>query len=153
MGGHLIFATSQTYTGNLGGLAGADGLCQAAADAAGLSGSFVALLSTAAIDTNTRVTITGPVSKTTGDVVAVDSTDLWDGEIQLPIGHDENGTAILGNAWTGSHAGGTAAAAQCSDWVTENGNGRRGMVDTTGGGWFGGSPVTCGEEHRLYCIR
>ena len=39
-----VFVSSQTYDGNLGGLAGADAKCQGLADAAGLKGTFKALL-------------------------------------------------------------------------------------------------------------
>lgn len=37
-----VFVTSTSHTGNLGGLAGADAICQARANEAGLKGNFVA---------------------------------------------------------------------------------------------------------------
>ena len=43
---NVAFVTSGTFTGNLGGLAGVDAKCNAAALSAGLTGMFVAWLST-----------------------------------------------------------------------------------------------------------
>jgi cysteine-rich repeat protein len=41
-----VFVSSQMYDGNLGGLAGADAKCQALADAANLTGTYMAWIST-----------------------------------------------------------------------------------------------------------
>ena len=41
-GSAYVFVTSETYTGNLGGVAGADDKCQALADQAGLPGVYMA---------------------------------------------------------------------------------------------------------------
>lgn len=49
-----VFVTSQTYTGNLGGLAGADAQCNLLAKAAGLEGSYLAWLSDATESPSTR---------------------------------------------------------------------------------------------------
>lgn len=47
-----IFATEQEYNGNLGGLAGADAICQSEADASWLAGTgtYKALLSTSTVN-------------------------------------------------------------------------------------------------------
>src|SRR5262245_12360152 len=47
---NFVFFTSETYRpGSLGGLAGADARCQAAADSQGLPGIYLAYLSTSTI--------------------------------------------------------------------------------------------------------
>lgn len=46
----IMFATSSTHTGNLGGIAGANTICQTRATAAALGGSFRAYISTTQID-------------------------------------------------------------------------------------------------------
>jgi hypothetical protein len=43
----VVFVTSHSYTGNLGGLEGADAICQTLASAAGLPGTFLPWLSSA----------------------------------------------------------------------------------------------------------
>lgn len=50
----LVFVTSQTFSGALGGLAGADAKCQAAASSAGLTGTFKAWLSDGTGSPSTR---------------------------------------------------------------------------------------------------
>ena len=51
-----VFISSQTYVGNLGGLAGADQLCQRLASTAGLTGTFKAFLSSSNSTPATRWT-------------------------------------------------------------------------------------------------
>ena len=51
-GAKLVFTTSASYAGDLGGLAGADAKCAQSASTAGLDGTFVALLSDATTNAN-----------------------------------------------------------------------------------------------------
>lgn len=51
-----MFWSTNTYTGNLGGLTGANQKCQLEADAATLGGTWVAFLYTLADDPSARVT-------------------------------------------------------------------------------------------------
>src|SRR5437868_4155746 len=51
---NIVFVTSTRYTANLGGLAGADAICQAHATDAGLPGTYRAWISTAAEAPATR---------------------------------------------------------------------------------------------------
>jgi hypothetical protein len=60
----IVFISSTTYNGNLGGLAGADSLCQGLANNAGLTGLFKAWLSTSTIGPATR--FTHPVGSLSG---------------------------------------------------------------------------------------
>ena len=56
IGYQKVFVTSTTYTGNLGGLSGADSKCQARATAANLSGVWKAWLSTGDLAASSRIT-------------------------------------------------------------------------------------------------
>src|SRR5439155_14460607 len=42
---HRVFVSSANFTGDLGGLHGADGICSSAAGTAGLTGRFIAWMS------------------------------------------------------------------------------------------------------------
>lgn len=78
----IVFVTSTQYTGNLGGLAGADAACQTRANAAGLSGSFKAWLSNATESPSNRFTHSNGVYKMlNGTVIANNWADLVDGVV------------------------------------------------------------------------
>src|SRR5262245_23472284 len=51
---NVAFVTRGVYSGALGGLSGADGICQTAAISAGLPGTFVAWLSTSTVNARDR---------------------------------------------------------------------------------------------------
>src|SRR5262249_27131858 len=89
-----VFVTSLTYTGNLGGLAGADALCQARADAAALGGTYKAWLADDSGSPATRFThSTGEYVLVDGTVVAGNWADLTDGSTGHAIDKTEgNGT-------------------------------------------------------------
>ena len=52
---NYVFATSSLHPGDLGGLAGADAICQQRATAAGLTGTYVAYLTSGGIHASTRL--------------------------------------------------------------------------------------------------
>ena len=71
----IVFVTSSTFEADLGGIAGADGKCQAAASAAGLSGTFYAWLSTSATSPSSHFTRAGAGwARVDGKPVAASST-------------------------------------------------------------------------------
>jgi hypothetical protein len=73
----IVFATSQGFTGNLGGLAGADAICQAEANAAGLPGTYKAFLSdnnTSAADRLNQSSL--PYELVNGTPIAADWADI-----------------------------------------------------------------------------
>jgi hypothetical protein len=164
---NLAFVTSQTFTGALGGLAGADQKCADAATQAGLTGHFVALLSTATVDARDRLVTAGgqPASGPT----LVDGTPLYDSITSVfddhalwnPVGLDENGYDLANDfqanidVWTGTVQGGTKDGSRCADW-TSAGHDHVGLVGELEGGprlWLGFRAVgSCDQELRLYCI-
>ena len=74
----------------MGGLSGADAICQGEADRAGLGGTFVAWLSTSDTDARDRVDDV-LYRRLDGQLVAVDLNDLTDGSIANPINLDVDG--------------------------------------------------------------
>jgi hypothetical protein len=108
---NLVFLSSATYNGNLGGLAGADEKCQALAVAANLDGVFIAWLSSSTTDAIERLAGTaGRFALVDGTLVALDLADLTDGSLVAPIDVTESGVTISdeARAWTGTAASGTA---------------------------------------------
>lgn len=166
----LIFVTSAAFTGNLGGLAGADQKCsEAAKKIAGYAGrAFRAWLSDATIDAATRVPHgTMAYKRLDGTTVATSFADLADGTLNLPPALDETGKPIPGtdsdrSVWTGTdmtgkwdHAGDT-----CNDWSSDQlaNSGSYGDSQRTDFGWCeidGADPPStssCNAQKHLYCI-
>jgi hypothetical protein len=134
----LVFATSQKYSGNLGGLAGADKKCQDLATAPGvdLPGIYKAWLSDSSNSPFTRfVKSPGPYQLVTGEKVADNWDDLTtcDGSapfdcIDHPINITETGDPVVlfEMAWTFTLADGTAGhtgadGSTCQNWTSAEG--------------------------------
>lgn len=95
----IIFVTSTSYTGKLGGLSGADAICNERAKAAGLVGVYQAWLcdGRTAPATPGRCNQAGvPYLRTDGARIADDWANLTDGSLLLnSINRDEFGTAVV----------------------------------------------------------
>lgn len=166
----LVFVTNATFTGNLGGLAGADQKCfEAAKKIPAYAGrGFRAWLSDATIDAATRIPHGMQAYKRLdGSVVATSWTDLADGTLNLPPALDETGKPLPGtesdrSAWTGTdmtgkwdHAGDT-----CNDWSSDQlaNSGSYGDSQRTDFGWcqidgaFPPSTSSCNAAKHIYCI-
>lgn len=132
-----VFTTSQLFTANLGGLAGADAKCQAAADKAKLGGSYKAWLSDSKQAPANRFDAScfngAPFVLVDGTVVAKDWAELTSGTLRNGISKTETGSAApLTNAcpnlppgtaaWTltteGGHAEADKVAKACIDWTS-----------------------------------
>jgi hypothetical protein len=156
-----VFVSSQTYNGNLGGIAGAQAICNQLAAAAGLEGSFDAWLSTEASSPNTRfVRHTGPYIRVDGTPVAWSYVDLTDGFLFSALRMDENGD-LLGEsdlAWTGTSPQGdyqpTTLLDDCSDWTNGGGfgNGFAGRTFYQDANWSTFFNAACGSAQHLYCF-
>src|SRR5262249_23021065 len=96
-GGHYVFATHGTSnTGALGGIVGADGICQTAAGLGGYGGTWQAMLSAGGVGVKDRLTIDGPVYNLGGAQIAADATALWSGVIATAIAYSEYRYPISG---------------------------------------------------------
>lgn len=167
-----VFVTSQGFTGNLGGLSGADAICQTEAVTAGLPGTFKAWLS----DNNTAVAdrlthLPFPYQRVDGTIVAYNWDDLLDGYIENPINLDASGNTVSGFVWTGSDRDGTKATyylgdypdgyeldLTCDEWTMETASfhylGHTGNINdvTAWGDWWQGDGSSCTSQLGLYCI-
>ena len=155
----VVFVTSTTYDGNLGGVAGGDAKCQARATAAGLYGTFKAILADAAVNAKTRLTPSpGRYVRTDGTVIAVSEAAFFSNVHAAPISFDEMGVNVGATyAWTGSDAGGVGGPVNnsCLDWSSNlAGNiGMRGRTDTTNNTWVNETQTACNAAYHLYCAR
>jgi hypothetical protein len=154
------------YQGNLGGLAGADAICQERAAAAGLPGTdWTAWLSTSddeetettGIDAIDRIP-DGQYQLVDGTQVADDKADLTDGFLKAAINLDEEGNQIQidGFVWTATEPDGTDTGNNCNNWMDNSSGffGDRGLSNPKDGGWtkVEGAAAQCGDSNRLYCF-
>lgn len=161
------FVTSKIYYPDaLGGLDGADSLCQNFADNAGLSGTYKAWLSTSTESAIGRLSniSTGIYVTTGGQLIANGWDDLTDGTLSFPIVYDENGTFYENRGvWTGTTRSGSASTLfgedYCADWTSSS------YVNTATHGWATTSPYyppetwtesssasTCNTPKGFYCF-
>jgi hypothetical protein len=90
-----------------------------------------------------------------GTIIANDSADLIDGNIQNPINLTEYGN-IISNAlvWTGTNEFGQFTGNDCLNWnfdVPEL-NGTVGNSSLTGSQWTNYRNESCNQEFRIYCV-
>ena len=155
----VIFVTASSSTGNMGGLAGADAMCQTSADNSGLFGTYQAWLSDGVDSPSTRASqLGGPYVDTTGTVIADDWADLTDGTLDAGIAKTASGSDTSGSVWSNVTASGanSAGSLHCLGWTSSNnGNaGRVGVIGATSSDWSNApSGLTCGTPSiKLYCI-
>lgn len=144
-----VFVTSTTSTGNLGGLQGADAICQTQGEKVDKNAEWIAWLSTSTVNAKDRLTRgSGPfVRASDGAIIANNIDDLIDGSLSRAIELDETGaptdpagppgdpSASSGFGrlvWTGTLRDGTRAVYvdaihtegnyQCNDWTASEGS-------------------------------
>ena len=158
-----VFVTSDTWSGDHGGVAGADQHCQDAADAAGLGGVWVAWLSSTSRSARDQVG-PGPYVLLDGTVIATDLADLTDGGIAHAIDLDETGTLRSTWVYTGSTDDGTRGTntstnGLCTDWTRGCGvcygnhfYGNAGRSDQSNDDWTDRGWLFCSTSAALYCF-
>lgn len=155
------FVTSETWSGNLGGLAGADLKCKLAAEAAGLGGTgvWIAWASTNSDNVRAldRLTSEGPWHLVDGTVLAATKADVVDGVMSPALRRTELNQAIDAvndRTWTGTRADGASAQYDCARWMSGNGNsaGTVGEANQSNGTWSNLGPESCNNLNRLYCF-
>ena len=151
--------TSSLFTAEeIGGIAGAAALCQAAADAAGLSGAFDVWLSTQGDVATDRFVGSRGWVRPDGKPVFVDLALL-----PLSTGYalelDENGDRIEGKtvAWTATKDDGTLnttwGSSPCEGWTANSGNAPAGYVGGGPKAWtLNGYGRPCDGAAHLYCL-
>jgi hypothetical protein len=170
-----VFVTSTTYNGNLGGLAGADAICQARANAGGLSGTYKAWLSTSTTDAYCHIqgydnaqlpncglasppTAAGPWVRTHDGYAFADTIDklVNNGQVYAAIKYDQTGTLQAGEYYfTGTAVNGRATTDNCSNWTSASGSlgGTFGNTDGTTNDWTSFGTPLCNDTHHLLCMQ
>lgn len=153
--------------GNLGGLTGADAICQAAATAVGAGArTWKAYLSTDTVNAKDRIG-KGPWYNQKLELIANDVTGLHAANIPSAKVLNENGGATPGNRHdilTGSTAAGMATADTCANWTSNaatNPKATLGHSDSSSGQWNNahgsqgcseGNLTATGGDGRIYCF-
>ena len=165
LSGRTIFVTRERFTGDLGGVDGGDGKCQAAAADGGLDGSFKVWLDDNRMGALGHLALdAGPLRLTNGALVASNTLDLATGGPQSAIVRDQRGSVIGGGgctdggtvAWTGTFPdGGSAASNDCQRWRVSGSNQTAvvGLVGGPGGTWATACVRSCQTPAALYCIQ
>lgn len=159
-----VFVTSGTYNGaQIGGVGGADQICNDLADTAGLSGYFKAWISNEGNSDPLDRFDQGAVEYqlVNGTKVADDWADLVSCTgscLDAGINLDEDGNAPSGTrAWTDVRSdGGDDTGGNCSDWMagTAGFNGQYGIIGATDSTWTDSSGgVPCNNTYHLYCVQ
>ena len=156
-----VFVTADSWNGNLGGVAGADAKCAAAASTAGLAGSYKAWISTSSYSPATSSSFykhTGPYITLNNKKIADDFTDLTSGSVQSVVDVDQNGTPFSTEqyTWTGTRSSGTLRSTSytCNNWTTgtSGSSGWRGSTNRDNKWWTDFNMQSCDNTFRLYCL-
>ncbi len=165
-----IFVTSAVYDAALGGVAGADTLCQTFADNANLPGTYLAWLSDDTVSPATRMTQpTTPYVRTDGMQIAPNWTGLVDGSIDVPINLTETGApgpvgsgceSKVGDlpVWSGTTLLGESLGSTCTNFTSNaNAEARWANGNRMDGAWTAvcGSNINgaCALTAAFYCVQ
>ena len=160
----LVFVSSQTITGSIGGLEGADEFCSSLAASAGLEGAYKAWLSTAQLGPASRMPhFPGPYRLLDGTLIANGWADLTDGTLAHPIDLDESGMPHQGSwicegseVWTNTKPSGTPASnSDCGGWQMLNATSTVGRFTQADESWSQSNcvSVTCEANLPIYCVQ
>ncbi len=148
----VLFASSESHDGNLGGRAGADAICATTRQALPLScGTVHAVLevdtadSVANMPVNYQLPTSEPVRRPTGVLIDSSWTAMFDGTLINSAG---GGTAY----WTGG--GGTPTyPLTCTGWTSNSSTitGRFGIGNVTDMRWIKASNYWCNQSNPLLC--
>jgi hypothetical protein len=150
-----VFVSSAAFTGNLAGVAGADRKCTDLAQAAGLSGSWVAWLSAPGAHAKNRVTGPGPWVLVGRSAIAVTRAQLTTAAISQPIDRDEKRNKVdAEEAWTGTTPIGTHSDDDCAGFRSQDpaNVGAVGSTIWSDSDWTYLRPAACDEPKRIYCF-
>jgi hypothetical protein len=156
-----VFLRSEPTSGHLGGLSGADTLCNSAATNLGTR-RWVAFVSGEGMRAIDRLDFRGPFVTVTGTLVLLDKNDIPN---KPPLEHliniTETGAPLASNqpfVWTGTDRNGNASPYDCSDW----GNGTIGFAgrfdQASNNAWIQtdqqpfAAAFGCGTPAHLYCF-
>ena len=138
----IIFVTTNTYTGNLTGLSGADQKCNTDP---GKPGGFATSYTYKALLNGNNATVSGTTYYRTDGITVIATATGGNlvGLSSLTHSIDASGSAT---AWTGANGN------NCSNWTSTSTTGDRGAAaSSTTQYWFAGTS-TCSTARTLYCV-
>lgn len=161
--GKRIFVTATAYTGNLGGISGADTKCTSDSNKPS-TGTYKALVSVAAVrqacSNNWCATsaelLDWPVSPQRNYVradLSVRIAKAGDNGILSPMANSIESSSNV--AWTGQFLSYTTASnVSCNSWTSASAaaNGYAGDTQSTGSAYYNNISSTCDISRRLYCV-
>jgi hypothetical protein len=151
---NLMFVTSTTVVpGALGGIARADGECNARAVAVGLQGTYVAYLTTAGVGGADRLAGSRGWQRVDGRPIVDTVADLKTMDLLYPPVLDESGVRVPDDSVvvTGTNADGTAGDS-CAEWTNQSLSVNLGQVGWTDANWVAGLYSACSTSARLFCF-
>lgn len=152
-----VFVTSTKYSGNLGGLSGANAKCTSVANGAGLTGMYRAWLSNESdspsdfFDKN----FTGLYVLANGTTVAEGWIGLISGSLQNPIDRDEKSNPTVTGVWTNTESDGTPDKDElvCGSWTLNAGITTIGLSTSKTSTWTkSNTNAGCSGMNALYCF-
>jgi hypothetical protein len=153
---NIVFVTSTTSTANLGGIAGADSVCQARAQSAGLAGTYRAWLSTTTASAISRLGSASGWVRPDGKPVVNTTADLAAGKMFFPIRITESGgDALESSVHTATTSDGTLHpnSSTCNNYTAaDNQQIEQGFSSGLASPFTAFGSATCGSTARLYCF-
>ena len=146
---HRVFVSSETFASGFASLAIADGFCQSLADNAGLSGIWKALISNGRQSVQDRVVVGGRVVNMSGQTIALNAEDFWDGTAINPPDLSELGQPPADTvAWVGNYQH------HCHDWnsINPSVSGTQALTTNPSTWLYGGGHGPCVLKRSLLCI-
>jgi hypothetical protein len=159
---NIVFTTSSTQTGALGGLTGADSICANLAADGGLPGKYVAWLSTSTVSAISRLGSARGWVRPDGKPVAKTVADIAQGKLLYPPRLDERGRdlgvdpLVMTATWSDGTFYFTTGFTSCSDFTSA-----ATVQDTPLVGGYASANsemftndvnIDCDVQARLYCF-
>jgi hypothetical protein len=158
---NLMFTTSATYDGNLGGLAGADAKCQALATNAGLAGTYRAYLGATGVNAPSRFAGASGWTRVDGQPIVNQIGEFGTVVLANPPSLDQSGNDLTNSAqlrvWTATNSDTTYTGQNCNsvagDWSTTSSRTMSGVLTATNSNVLtGGNVLACATLLHLYCF-
>jgi hypothetical protein len=154
--GRTIFVSAQPFTLGAGGRGAADALCASEADAADLSGTYVALLGTSTESALARlVQPSRPWVRPDGMPVATSTTWLGIPALPVPVTEQANGEHAGGVLVFGAADVADPPEFHCENWTNPAAavpavvHGRTGYTDER---WYAAQTGACSETAHVLCV-
>jgi hypothetical protein len=152
---NYMFLTKERFTGDLGGLNGAERLCNESAAAAGLPGKYIAWLTTSDSKASARLGSAGGWIRPDGKPLLRNSGALSGWQFYyMPLLDEYGNPAVAPQYWSGISEQGDADVGNCNKFTTSasTSTSRAGVADVADRYWAAGSASPCNQSLSLMCV-